>query len=126
MRRMSATMSATCKAISRQLSELVVPLRTSKGVIGVLDLQSAELNAFDEHDIRMLELFAERAAAALENVRLYTEIRRYTEELEQHVQERTAELNRVKDRVEAILNHSSDAILLIRPNGAIQQTQQRF
>ena len=56
----------------------------------------------------------------------YTEIRRYAEELEQRVQERTGELNRVKERVEAILNHSSDAILLVRPNGAIQQTNRAF
>lgn len=107
-------------------SELVVPLHTSKGVIGVLDLQSAQLNAFDEHDLRLIEVFAERAAAAIENVKLYNEIRRYTEELEHRVQERTGELNRVKERVEAILNHSSDAILLVRPNGVIQQGNRAF
>lgn len=108
------------------LSELVVPLRTAKGVLGALDLQSSELNAFAEHDIRLLEVFAERAAAAIENVKLYNENRRYTGELEQRVQERTSELNRVKERVEAILNHSSDAILLVRPNGAIQQGNRAF
>lgn len=107
-------------------SELVIPLRTSQGVIGVLDLQSAENNAFDEHDIRLLEVFAERAAAAIENVKLYNEIRRYAEDLEARVQERTGELNRVKERVEAILNHSSDAILLVRPNGVIQQGNLAF
>ncbi|MFN8447428.1 MAG: PAS domain S-box protein [Anaerolineae bacterium] len=108
------------------VSELVVPLRTSQGIIGVLDLQSAEYNAFDEHDVRLLEVFAERAATAIENVKLYNEIRRYTEALEERVQERTSELNRVKERVEAILNHSSDAILLVRPNGQIQQGNHAF
>ncbi len=108
------------------LSELVVPMRTAKGVLGVLDLQSEQVDAFDEQDIRLLELFAERAAAAIENVKLYSEVRVYTEELEQRVQERTAELNRVKERVEAILNHSSDAILLVRTSGAIQQTNRAF
>lgn len=108
------------------LSELVVPLRSSKGVLGVLDLQSAEPNAFAEHDIRLIEVFAERAAAAIENVQLYKENLRYTSELEQRVQERTGELNRVKERVEAILNHSSDAILLVRPSGAIQQGNRAF
>ena len=107
-------------------SELVMPLHTSQGMIGALDLQSASPDAFDEHDVRLLEVFAERAATAIDNVKLYNEIRRYTSELEQRVQERTAELNRVKDRVEAILNHSSDAILLIRPNGAIQQGNRAF
>lgn len=107
-------------------SELVVPLRTAKSVIGALDLQSARKDAFDEHDMRLMEVFGERAATAIENVKLYNEIRRYAEELELRVQERTSELNRVKERVEAILNHSSDAILLIRTNGAIQQTNRSF
>ncbi len=107
-------------------SELVIPLRTAKGMLGVLDLQSAQVDAFEDHDIRLMELFAERASAAIENVKLYNEIRQYAEELERRVQERTSELNRVKDRVEAILNHSSDAILLIRSNGVIQQTNRTF
>ncbi len=107
-------------------SELVIPLRTAKGTLGVLDLQSAQPDSFEEHDIRLMELFAERASAAIENVKLYNEIRHYTEELELRVQERTSELNRVKDRAEAILNHSSDAILLIRSTGVIQQTNRAF
>jgi PAS domain S-box-containing protein len=107
-------------------SELVIPLRTVKGVIGVLDLQTAQRNAFDEHDIRLMEVFAERAATTIENIKLYNEVRRYAEELEARVQERTGELNRVKERVEAILNHSSDAILLVRTNGSIQQSNRSF
>ncbi len=116
----------TADSSSVTLSELVMPLHTPKGVIGALDLQSPRFDAFDEHDVRLLEVFAERAATAIENVKLYNEIRRYAEGLERRVQERTAELNRVKERVEAILNHSSDAILLIRPNGAIQQGNRAF
>ena len=107
-------------------SELVIPLRTAKGSLGVLDLQSAQVDAFEDHDIRLMELFAERASAAIENVKLYNEIRHYAEELERRVHTRTSELNRVKERVEAILNHSSDAILLIRSSGAIQQTNRTF
>ncbi len=106
--------------------ELAVPLRTVKGIIGVLDLQSAQIDAFDEHDVRLMQVFADRAATALENVRLYSEIRRHAEQLEERVQERTSELNRVKERVEAILNHSSDAILLVRVTGAITQTNRAF
>jgi PAS domain S-box-containing protein len=104
---------------SRTRSELVVPLRTMKGIVGVLDLQSSEPNAFDTHDQRVIQAFAERAAAAIENMKLYSEI-------QQRVNERTAELNRVKERAEAILNHSSDAILLLREDGRIQQTNNAF
>lgn len=104
---------------SRTRSELVVPFRTMKGVMGVLDLQSAEVAAFDAHDRRVMQVFAERAAVAIENMKLYNEI-------QQRVNERTGELNRVKERAEAILNHSSDAILLLRDDGKIQQTNNAF
>jgi PAS domain S-box-containing protein len=100
-------------------SELVIPLRTPKGVYGALDMQSTDLDAFDEQDRHVLLAFAERAAAAIENMRIYSDIQR-------RVRERTAELNRVKERAEAILNHSSDAILLMRADGRIQQTNRAF
>ena len=100
-------------------SELVIPLRTSKGVYGALDMQSADTDAFDEQDRHVLIAFAERAAAAIENMRIYSDIQR-------RVRERTMELNRVKERAEAILNHSSDAILLMRADARVQQTNRAF
>lgn len=100
-------------------SELVIPLRTTKGVYGALDMQSADPDAFDEQDRHVLFAFAERAAAAIENMRIYSDIQR-------RVRERTMELNRVKERAEAILNHSSDAILLMRADARVQQTNRAF
>ena len=100
-------------------SELVIPLRTTKGVYGALDMQSADVDAFDEQDRHVLLAFAERAAAAIENMRIYSDIQR-------RVRERTMELNRVKERAEAILNHSSDAILLMRADARVQQTNRAF
>lgn len=100
-------------------SELVIPLRTTKGVYGALDMQSSDVDAFDEQDRHVLLAFAERAAAAIENMRIYSDIQR-------RVRERTVELNRVKERAEAILNHSSDAILLMRPDARVQQTNRAF
>jgi PAS domain S-box-containing protein len=108
------------------LSELVLPLKTSSGVIGALDLQSAQLDAFNEQNRRILERFAEQAAVAIENIQLYDEVRRYSLEMENRVNERTAELVRVKERVEAILNNSSDAIVMARADGSIQQTNRAF
>ena len=42
-----------CSSLSR--SEIVVPIRAGSGIIGVLDVDSAELNAFDEVDQQNLE-----------------------------------------------------------------------
>jgi PAS domain S-box-containing protein len=51
-------------------SELVIPLKNQQRVIGVLDLQSPELNAFDERARRIIAAFAQQAELALENARL--------------------------------------------------------
>ncbi len=48
-------------------------------------------------------------------------IRELNAELEQRVIERTEQLNRIKERVEAILNSSTDVILLCRTDGFIDQ-----
>ena len=52
-------------------SELAVPLKTKDAVIGVLDVQSEQLNAFDESDVVVLQSLAYQAAVAIENARLY-------------------------------------------------------
>ncbi len=97
---------------ARTRSELVIPLKVNDRVIGVLDLQSSRLDAFSERDQRILSAYAERAAAALENLRLYEAINRHALELEWHVTERTAELHKAKEQMEAIFNNSLDCILL--------------
>jgi PAS domain S-box-containing protein len=48
------------------------------------------------------------------------------EELEQRVAERTAELQRTRDRIEAIFNHSGDGILLLDVKHEIQQANLAF
>ncbi|MEP7291437.1 MAG: PAS domain S-box protein [Chloroflexota bacterium] len=107
-------------------SELIVPLKTRKSILGVLDLQSTEIDNFNRSDRRVLSAFAERAAAAIEVMQLVEEINRHANELELRVIERTEELHRAKERAEAILNNSSDAIILADASGMIQQTNSRF
>jgi GAF domain-containing protein len=52
-------------------SELCVPLKTKEAVIGVLDVESDQLDAFDESDLVVLQSLAHQAAIAIENARLY-------------------------------------------------------
>jgi len=54
-------------------SELAVALKTKAGVIGVLNVESDQLNAFDESDITVLQSLAHQAAIAIENARLYNQ-----------------------------------------------------
>ncbi len=57
-------------------SELCVPLKLAGRVIGVLDVQDTQLNAFDETDLMAMETLADQIAVAIENARLYEETQR--------------------------------------------------
>jgi ligand-binding sensor domain-containing protein/signal transduction histidine kinase len=56
---------------SQTRSELVVPIMVKGKVIGVLDVQSDRLNAFDDTDLAVLQSLANQVGAAIENARLY-------------------------------------------------------
>ena len=62
-------------------SELVIPLSGRDDIIGVLNLESPEINAFDERAQQVLSSYAERAALGLENARLFQTIRRHAEQM---------------------------------------------
>ena len=51
-------------------SELAIPLMIGDNVIGVIDVQSSEADAFGPDDERLMTVFVERAALALEHSRL--------------------------------------------------------
>lgn len=111
---------------ARTRSELVIPLKTPQEIIAALDLQRTETDGFSESDRRLLTAYAERAASALENVRLYEQINDYAETLEQRVDQRTAELEHIKNRLEAIFDYSGDGILLLDTHYRIEQANHRF
>jgi PAS domain S-box-containing protein len=52
-------------------SELSVPIRVGEEVVGVLDIQSPRLNAFDANDVMVMEALAGQIAVAIQNARLY-------------------------------------------------------
>ncbi|MGC8875192.1 MAG: GAF domain-containing protein, partial [Chloroflexia bacterium] len=52
-------------------SEVAVPLEAGGRVVGILDVQSHEIDAFDEEDLFVLRTLADQIAVALENARLY-------------------------------------------------------
>ena len=66
-------------------SELAIPLLLKDRCIGVIDLESPELDAFSKRDVEILTLLASQAAVAIENARLYEEVRANEERLEKEV-----------------------------------------
>jgi sigma-B regulation protein RsbU (phosphoserine phosphatase) len=66
-------------------SELVIPLLLKDRCIGVFDLESPELDAFNKSDVEILQLLASQAAVAIENARLYETIRANEDRLEKEI-----------------------------------------
>lgn len=52
-------------------SELALPLRSGNEIIGVLDVQSTEQNAFQPEDIEVLSTLADQVAIAIQNSRSF-------------------------------------------------------
>ena len=72
-------------------SEIALPLLSGTQVIGVLDVQSSESNAFGQEDIETLSALANQVTVALVNARLYEETRRALQEAEGFSQQFTRE-----------------------------------
>lgn len=63
-------------------SEMALPLLVRERVIGVLDIQSKETNAFREDDFGIFNTLTDQVAIAIENARLLDETRRTLEDAE--------------------------------------------
>jgi PAS domain S-box-containing protein len=77
------------------LSELAVPMRRGTRVLGVLNLESTRLEAFDADDAQLAESLADAVALVLDNVLLYQEIAGES------------------SRLQALIGASRDGILLL-------------
>lgn len=55
-------------------SEMALPLRARGEIIGALDVQSTEPEAFSEEDVAVLQTLADQVAMAISNVRLYQQV----------------------------------------------------
>jgi sigma-B regulation protein RsbU (phosphoserine phosphatase) len=66
-------------------SELVIPMLLKERCIGVFDLESPELDAFTKEHKELLTLLASQAAVAIDNARLYEEVRRNEERIEKEL-----------------------------------------
>jgi signal transduction histidine kinase/CheY-like chemotaxis protein len=89
-------------------SWLGVPLRAHDTVMGVLYVISRTPQQFDEDAQRLLSALGDQAAIAIENARLYEQVRQHTEELESLVIERTHELQDANRRLADASRHKSE------------------
>ena len=57
------------------LSEVAIPLRSRGNIIGAINAQSGLPAAFSDLDVTALRILADQLANAIENARLFTELR---------------------------------------------------
>ncbi len=103
-----------------------IPLIYAGRTVGMLAAVYPEQEQLSEQDTAAMTMLGTQAAIAIENVRLLGKLRDLAENLADRVVERTAELQRQKQETAAILNNSSDGILVAYTKGNIRQTNLSF
>ena len=98
------------------------PIRVGGLTVGFLNVNSTTPDQFNSADAQRLQAFANHTATAIQNARLYRELRNYAEQLERRVEERTSQIQTQYAQLEAILDSSSDGIIVTDRQGEIQQT----
>lgn len=78
-------------------AELAIPLMIGTRLIGALDVQARETNAFSPDDVRVLQILADQLVVAVNNARLYEEQRQTAERLR--------ELDKLKSQFLANMSH---------------------
>jgi signal transduction histidine kinase len=88
---------------------IAAPLTLKERMVGVIIVGRLGEAPFAEADLRLLVTFADQTATAIENARLYTEVRAFSEVLEARVRARTAELERANAEIERALRELGEA-----------------
>lgn len=86
-------------ALEKNEIEIVMPIKLENKIVAILILGpklSGEI--FYKKDFDFLELFANEAGIAIQNAKSYSQIKRFSEELEQKVEERTKELKESQEK----------------------------
>jgi len=100
-------------------SWLGVPMLVGERLIGMIALDKSEPAFYTQEHVRLVEAYAAQAAIAIENARLHQEVLDHAEQLEQRVQERTAEIEAQYARLDAILRSTADGIVVTDAEGNI-------
>jgi signal transduction histidine kinase len=96
--------------VNRQslISYLGLPVTVRERLIGVLVFNTSAPREYSAAEIALLSTFAGQAASALENARLYEELRRAAKDLEARVGERTRELSAANAELARASRHKSE------------------
>jgi signal transduction histidine kinase len=100
------------------------PVRAKEQAIGVMVVYYRKVHRAREQEQQIGMAYASIMAMNLQNWRYASELRQYAIEMERRVQERTAELQRAKERIEAILSSMPDAIFVLEKHKNLSLSNQ--
>ncbi|HCC59098.1 MAG TPA: serine/threonine protein phosphatase, partial [Solibacterales bacterium] len=109
-------------ALDAVRAELAVPMTARNKLVGVIDVQSTRIGAYNEYDRAILTLIANRVVAAIENARLYRRVDRQNKTL--RLLARTSQefsaildlddlLSTVSSSIRSLINYDAFSILLV-------------
>lgn len=104
-------------------AEMAIPLKVDGQVIGALDVQSKQSDAFDADQIGILETVSEKIVLALENARLYQESIRRLDEIER--QRRAATAQAWREYLRGQRRHELQSEAGMRPAAEVNMTELR-
>jgi len=76
-------------------SLLLTPLRNEQGLIGLISVTRKEPGTFADHHVQLLRTFADQAVIAIENVRLFDQVKLRTDELSRSLNDLQTAQNRL-------------------------------
>jgi len=103
-------------------SELAIPMTARGRLVGVIDLQSTQPNAYTEDDASLLRLIASRVAVSIDNAQLYRSVLRQNRTLRtlttlardfSSTLDLDQLLNRIATTVRKLINYDAFSILLL-------------
>jgi sigma-B regulation protein RsbU (phosphoserine phosphatase) len=115
-------------AIDAVRSELAVPMIARDRVVGVIDIQATQVDAFTAEDQAIVELIASRTAMAIDNARLYRRVVRQNRTLRtlasiaqefSSILDLDPLLRSISEQVRKLINYDAFSILLLEPSKAI-------
>jgi len=91
-------------------SEMAVPIILDQKVIGIIKIDSDEIDRFKAEDVELITTLANNAAVAIANSQFYEEIKTLNKTLENKVQQRTEELKIANQKLEKSIELKSQFI----------------
>lgn len=113
-------------ALASTSTLIMLPLFVGQHLHGLLGLHGYAGRALGDDDLRMATSVQQAVAQALDNSQKHQQATASSRALQLQVSARTADLQRLNDRMAAVLHTIQEGILLVNTNGLIDNTNPAF